>query len=226
MCARPGTNRNEEDTTFHTIYRQLSHYCFFLSRNKWDGEELVQETMKKAFISYGNPNFWNVTLLKKIAYHAWIDKKRRKIAETDYLVEVELEPESNYEEIEALVMKLLSFMTVKQCMVFLMKDVFKYQINEIAESCGMSDTAVKAMLNRARKHIQNMEEEDTAAPAGEVPDEETVESFVPIAVQVIKANDPAQLIQLIPEIFMGDQPALRLCPQAHRPSSYALSMAA
>lgn len=226
MCARPGMKQNEEDTAFHTIYHQLSRYCFFLSQNKWDGEELVQETMKKAFIRYGDPNFWNVTLLKKIAYHAWIDKYRRKTAETEHFMEVELESERNYEEIEALVAKLLSSMTVKQCMVFLMKDVFRYQINEIAESCGMSDTAVKAMLNRARKHIQNMKEEEASVPAGEIPYENTAESFVQVVVQVIKANDPAKLIQLIPEIFMKDQLALRLCRQTHRPSSYVLSMAA
>ncbi|WP_040977937.1 sigma factor-like helix-turn-helix DNA-binding protein [Oceanobacillus jeddahense] len=226
MCARPSTNRNEEDTFFHTMYRQLSHYCFFLSQNKWDGEELVQETLKKALISYGNPDSWNVTLLKKIAYHAWIDKNRRKTAETEYFVEEESEHKNNYEEIEALVTKLLSFMTMKQCIVFLMKDVFRYQINEIADNCGMSDTAVKAMLNRARKHIQNMKEEEALVQDDEIPYENNAESVVSVVVQVVKANDPAKLIQLIPEIFMTNHLELRLIHSTHRPSSYALSLAA
>lgn len=226
MCARPSTNRNEEDIIFHTMYRQLSHYCFFLSQNKWDGEELVQESLKKALISYGDPGSWNVTLLKKIAYHAWIDTKRRKTAEIEHIVKEKPEQESHYEEIEALVTKLLSFMTVKQCMVFLLKDVFQYQINEIAENCGMSDTAVKAMLNRARKQIQNMKEEEALVSADEIPYENTAESFVQVVVYVIKANDPAKLMELIPEIFMLGYPAHKLRHQTYRPSSYALSMAA
>lgn len=225
MCARPGTNRNDEDTVFQGIYRQLSHYCFFLSQNKWDGEELVQETMKKAFVSYGDPTSWNITLLKKIAYHTWIDINRRKTTESEHFVEEKLESKSNYEEIEALVTKLLSFMTMKQFTVFLMKDVFGYQIKEIAVNCKMSETAVKAMLNRARKHIQYMKEEASVLTDA-ISYENRMESFVQVAVQVIKANDPTKLIRIIPEIFMENKPVSGLCFQTHRPSSYALSMAA
>ncbi|WP_339235031.1 sigma factor-like helix-turn-helix DNA-binding protein [Oceanobacillus sp. FSL W7-1281] len=226
MCARPSTNQNEEEIIFHTMYRQLSHYCFFLSQNKWDGEELVQESLKKALISYGDPGSWNVTLLKKIAYHAWIDTKRRKTAEIEHIVKEKPEQESHYEEIEALVTKLLSFMTVKQCMVFLLKDVFQYQINEIAENCGMSDTAVKAMLNRARKQVQNMKEEEALFSVDEIPYENVTESFVQVVVYVIQANDPAKLMELIPEIFMSGYSAHKLRHQTYRPSSCALSMAA
>lgn len=226
MCTRPSTNQNEEDTVFQTMYRKLSHYCFFLSQNKWDGEELVQETMKKAFINYGNPNSWNVTLLKKVAYHAWIDKNRRKTVEIKHVVDQHVESEMNYEEIEALIIKLLSLMTMKQCVVFLMKDVFRYQINEIAESCDMSDTAVKAMLNRARKHIQYMKEKEASVSFMEVPHEDNVKNFIPVVVHVIQVNDPAKLIQLIPEIFMEKYPTLKMCCQTHCPSSYAFSMAA
>ncbi|WP_080872006.1 sigma factor-like helix-turn-helix DNA-binding protein [Oceanobacillus timonensis] len=221
MCARPGINRNEEDISFHTMYRRLSYYCFFLSPNKWDGEELVQETVKKALISYGNPDSWNVTLLKKIAYHVWIDKNRSKLNESEHFLEEKLEPKSNYEEIEALVMRLLSFMTVKQLLVFLMKDVFAYRINEIAENCEMSETAVKAMLNRARKHIQNINEEEVSEAAGDNLSENTEERFVQVVVHAIKANDP-----FIPAIFMTNYPILLLRYQTHRPSSYAFSMAA
>ncbi|GAB2563793.1 sigma factor-like helix-turn-helix DNA-binding protein [Gracilibacillus alcaliphilus] len=224
MCARPSTNRKKEDTVLMAIYHPLSYYCFFLTQDKWDGEELIQETLSKAFVNYGAPNTWNVSLLKKIAYHTWIDQKRKKREETEQLVEQGYELNSNYEEVEALAEQLLSKMTVKQLVVFLLKDVFQYQITEIAENCGMTEMAVKAMLSRARNHLDNREDIDSSDQLPLL--EEPADQLISVVIQVIQANDPTQLIQLIPEWFRGDQPTLRLYHSTHRPSSYALLMTA
>ncbi|MFS0749358.1 sigma factor-like helix-turn-helix DNA-binding protein [Oceanobacillus sp. 1P07AA] len=227
MCARPSTSYFEEEKDFLEKYSQLSHYCFFLSQNKWDGEELLQDTIYKALTNYGSSNSWTVSLLKKIAYHNWIDKKRRERYAPIQNINDTFVQKDNHEEIEALVEMLLSKMTMKQLAVFLLKDVFRYKIVEIADICGLSEVAVKALLHRSRKHLDSLEYTDEFY-FNEVPQEMNSE-IVKIIVSVIKADDPYLLIKLVPTLFKDNRTVMVLPVKSLRSSispSYALSMAA
>ncbi|WP_066189491.1 sigma factor-like helix-turn-helix DNA-binding protein [Gracilibacillus timonensis] len=219
MCARPST---KEDSIIKSVYQQLSRYCFFLTQNKWDGEELIQETIHKALVKYGVSHTWKPALLKKIAYHTWIDKQRKRKEETESSMENREAPDSQYAEITALVERLLDFMTTKQLVVFLMKDVFRYQIAEIAEHCRMSETAVKAMLNRARRQARRVQQEPESIVDTRFY-QDSVETIIPILVHVVRVNDPSWLIKRIPELFSKD--SVSFCMH-HTPSSYALAMTA
>ncbi|PEW50912.1 RNA polymerase subunit sigma-70, partial [Bacillus cereus] len=53
-------------------YGELKRYCTFLTKNKWDGEDLAQETVCKVLQKYSNKDIC-MTLVYKIARNRWID---------------------------------------------------------------------------------------------------------------------------------------------------------
>ncbi|MYL50793.1 hypothetical protein GLV98_14960 [Halobacillus litoralis] len=56
-------------------YDKLLRYCLFLTRDEWDGKDLAQESVARAFEHYDADEI-RPALLKKIAYHVWVDQKR------------------------------------------------------------------------------------------------------------------------------------------------------
>lgn len=133
-------------------YPKLQRYCQFLAQNYWDGEEIAQETFLKA-LKYPNPTS---ALLNKIAYHHWIDIHRKRKFESLDLEETtktqvdQFSFEKAAESVELLVKKF----TPKQAVIFLLKEAFQYQSKEIAELLETSETAIKAILHRAKQRLE------------------------------------------------------------------------
>ncbi|PWU70301.1 sigma factor-like helix-turn-helix DNA-binding protein [Gracilibacillus dipsosauri] len=219
MCARPSTI--EVQGSFIQVYRQLSHYCHFLSRNKWDGEELAQEAICKAIAYYDDKDQWNISLLKKIAYHVWIDQKRRHQHELmEIPIDLASEEKGDKEEIEFLVERLQSKMTSKQLLIFILKDVFRYRLIEIAEYFHMSETGVKATLYRARKHLEKMDQDKLES----YDHTRANKKLVSIITQSIYLDDPSRIIKLIPVLYPNNQPKCK--HHIFTPPTNILSMAA
>ncbi|HZG58799.1 RNA polymerase sigma factor, partial [Paenibacillus sp.] len=57
----------------------LQQYCRFVARNRWDADDLMQDTLEKAFRRFvrtgGAPI--NQAYVRRIAFNAWIDRARR-----------------------------------------------------------------------------------------------------------------------------------------------------
>lgn len=86
-------NDNFTEEQLHEIYPKLRRYCRFLSQNSWDGEELVQESLIKAWLRYKHQPEISTALLNKIARNEWIDTVRKRSKES-----LEAIPEHAYEE--------------------------------------------------------------------------------------------------------------------------------
>jgi RNA polymerase sigma factor (sigma-70 family) len=143
----------EED--FNQLYLCLQRYSLFLTKNKWDAEDLAQEAFIKAYQHYASTTV-NQALLNKIAYHHWIDTTRKRKQE---IIGAHLK---DWEEIKDLsrimdtVQLLVNNLTPKQAIVFLLKEAFQYQTKEIADILDSTETAIKGTILRAKKRMERV----------------------------------------------------------------------
>ncbi|KAB2494129.1 sigma factor-like helix-turn-helix DNA-binding protein [Priestia endophytica] len=173
--------KNKEEQEVKELYKGLLSYCCFLSGDKWDGEDLAQETMVKAMQTYES---LTPALLKKIAYHKWIDEKRKRsretVGETDHHT---LTKESRKEEVEAL----LNSLTPKQAVILTLKEAFQYKISEISSILEMTEPGVKALLKRARTKLRGENREE------EINNQELVDAIS----KSVQWEDPAPLLSFL-----------------------------
>src|SRR5882672_6580891 len=71
---------------FEPIRPELYRYCRSLTRNAWDAEDLVQDTLARALVTLGSlfqpiehPRAW----LFRVASNLWIDRVRRNREDTE-----------------------------------------------------------------------------------------------------------------------------------------------
>ncbi|WP_175072883.1 sigma factor-like helix-turn-helix DNA-binding protein [Terribacillus sp. AE2B 122] len=176
---------------------KLSYYCLYLTKNKWDSEEITHEAVLKTLIKYPEDTFPPpVSLLKKIAYHAWIDRIRKQKKE-ELVSEIQdttiAERHDNVQQMEQ-----LRKLTPKQLVVFVLKEAFHYQSAEIADLLELNESAVKALLHRGRINIQA----DTIHPLVRSSwDNLEQEEFFELIELTLNRGDPAEMIRILPNVF-------------------------
>ncbi|MBJ3791696.1 RNA polymerase subunit sigma-70, partial [Bacillus sp. OA1] len=135
-------------------YGELKRYCTFLTKNKWDGEDLAQETVCKVLQKYRNKDIC-MTLVYKIARNRWLDQIKSKSVHEKIREQITFEePHENIADLHEMVGKVLSSLNVQQSAILLLKDVFQYSIADIAKVCFVSEGAVKASLFRSRNRLK------------------------------------------------------------------------
>ncbi|MCS0671787.1 sigma-70 family RNA polymerase sigma factor [Cytobacillus firmus] len=182
----------QKESCIADIYPSLQRYSRFLAQNRWDGDDLAHEAIIRAYKSY-SPEQINQALLKKIVYNCWIDtlrnRKREKLQEAPEREMKEISPDGG----EA-IPHLLNRLTLKQAVVFTLKEGFQYQTKEIADILRTTEFAVKSSLNRARKQLKHPVEDETEDSFAN--DEE--ETLFHLLQQSVAAEDPSILIKTIP----------------------------
>ncbi|WP_423410709.1 sigma-70 family RNA polymerase sigma factor [Heyndrickxia sp. MSNUG] len=169
-----------------------------MAQNGWDGDDLFQETIIKAIRHYESSQI-NSALLKKIAYHHWVDTIRKRkhevpgIPEDFSVQEASFKQNSAAETVELLMEK----MTPKQSVIFILKEAFRFQSAEIAGLLGMTEMAVKGSLHRARKRL---EKEGTIRDVDSLQDEGEEKLLSSLLSESLQAQDPAVLLEHIREI--------------------------
>lgn len=135
----------------------LWDYCRRLTGSAWDAEDLVQETMLKAFASLAK--LWQPVdaraYLFRIASNAWIDQVRR--ARRAPMEELEAHPELEADsiserrvEVREAMERLVTLLPPRQRVVLLLCDLLDFRAGEVAAMLGSTDGAVKSALQRAR----------------------------------------------------------------------------
>jgi RNA polymerase sigma-70 factor, ECF subfamily len=140
----------------------LHRYCLRLTRNVWDAEDLLQDALLRGFGALGrgdlhgepsrvaNPRAY----LLRIASNLWIDRVRH--AERDPLREAPggpgptVVPEAAREAGQVLFERA----TPQQRAAIVLKDVFDFTLEEIAELLSTSVGAVKTALHRGRARLK------------------------------------------------------------------------
>ncbi len=161
----------------------LHGYCIRLTGNVWDAEDLVQDTLLRAFGTLGsifkrieNPRAY----LLRTATNLWIDTLRRRGTEASVLMEqAPLATESPTEPTGAMRdagTMLLQRLAPQERAAVVLKELFDYSLEEIADVLATTVGAVKAALHRGRSRLR--EPEDPGTTRRPVPSAALVDRFV------------------------------------------------
>ncbi|MGM0790874.1 RNA polymerase sigma factor [Bacillus sp. UMB0728] len=137
---------------------QLWHYCRKLTGSPWDAEDLLQDSLLKAFSSLTRVGqAMNAkSYLFRIATNTWMDHFRKKSPE---LLGMELEriPDGDivsYSEVLESVEILIHQLPAKQAAAILLAEVYRFTIRETAEIIGSTEGGVQSLLSRARANLK------------------------------------------------------------------------
>lgn len=161
----------------------LFRYCRSLTPTVWDADDLVQETLLKAFAKLGEVNFdierprsW----LFRVATNLWIDRQRRaglvrfeEPAQEPVADAPDLPPGEVREALAALCRNL----PPQERAAVLLKDVFGLELDEVATLLDTTRGAVKAALHRGRGKLGERGAEATAVSAAG-PSEALLDRFI------------------------------------------------
>ena len=160
----------------------LHGYCRRLTRDLWDAEDLVQDTLLRVFGTLGHihhdvrsPRAY----LLRVATHLWIDTLRRRAREAAPLAAQAAEPGAPAAQPGAardLGTLLLERLAPQERAAVLLKELFDLSLAETAEALGTSVGAVKAALQRGRERLR--EAGEGAGLPRAVPSVELVDRFV------------------------------------------------
>ena len=134
------------------LYQKLDHYCKYLSLDKWEREDLIQDAILKALENYKEKDI-TPALLKKIANNQLIDKIRKK-QEMIGIKTNETGIEKNSLTSMMLAELLAEKLTFKQGIVYMLVEGFQFRLKEVGELLNMTETAVKSILFRARNQVK------------------------------------------------------------------------
>jgi len=184
---------------FTTAFRpELFKYCRQLTRDVWDAEDLVQDTMVRGFAVLGqvhrqidNPRGY----LVRIATNLWVDTVRRRAAEAQALAAHREGPSPDIQrkvdsfELRDAGSRLMQMLAPQERAALVLKEAFEISLDEIAEILGTSVGAIKAALHRGRNRL----ERSSAPVPRPVPSVALVDRFV----ELLNASDLAGLLALM-----------------------------
>ncbi|HET9985951.1 MAG TPA: sigma-70 family RNA polymerase sigma factor [Longimicrobiales bacterium] len=179
----------------------LWRYALRLTGSPWDAEDLVQETLLRAFGRLAN--FWQPiedvrAYLFRIASNAWIDGLRRSGAAVDSLetvAEVAAPRGPDPAEVAEVVEELIRALPPRQRAIVLLTGAFDFTAREVAAMLGCTEGAVKAALHRARATLRSGASR-RSEPAGAPPaPDPLLERFV----DAFNRHDPDAIAALLEE---------------------------
>lgn len=139
----------------------LRKYCLSLTNTKWDGEDLAQETLVKAYESWMKaPKQMEKAYLYRIASNTWIDKHRKRKIDEDMnhdLSTLKLEDGPSTESLIPVINALLNRLTAKQRAIVLFVFGFGYSPKETASLLSVTEGSIKAALHRVRKNVKQLD---------------------------------------------------------------------
>jgi len=148
----------------------LWRYCRGLCRTPWDAEDLLQDTLARAYSKL--PLLWEAVslphYLRRMAKNCWLDSLRRKnnSAEeslTESMLDSTLDPQGDPLAIRALFQDILGRLSARQTAT-LLYSVAGLSGAEIGSRLGMSAGAVRVELSRARARLASQDSGEPPRP--------------------------------------------------------------
>jgi RNA polymerase sigma-70 factor, ECF subfamily len=178
----------------------LYRYCRSLTGSVWDAEDLVQDTLLKAFarLSEAAETVENVrAYIFRIASNLWIDKFRSTRELVTDVLPAAVQPETpSLSEIGDAAKHLLMHLPPVERAALLLKDVFDLSLEETATALDSTVGAVKAALHRGRAKLSEIQEE-LALPRSV--DGGPLTALVERFVEAFNARDVNRLVALMRE---------------------------
>jgi len=194
-------------------FRPLLHgYCRRLTRQLWDAEDLVQETLIRGFHAlayHHNPIESPRAYLLRIATHTWIDQLRRRETEERLTPppasEAGPDPATTAGIARDAGTTVFQRLAPRERAAVILKDLFDMSLEETAVVLETSVGAIKAALHRGRERLK--EPDDGPAAQRPLPSVELVDRFVTL----LNAADREGMISLllgnasVSNLGVGDQ---------------------
>src|ERR1700722_9208036 len=166
--------------TISHLRPRLHRYCSRMTGSITDGEDVVQDAVFRAYRSLESFDDSRplAPWLFRIAHNHCIDYLRRRgvreeaeaaVAEPDYIEPAQGSGPVGGPAMERLVLNL----PPKERACVLLKDVFEYSLEEVAELVDSTVGGVKAALNRGRTKLASAEER-SAAPRVSAPEHKQI----------------------------------------------------
>jgi RNA polymerase sigma-70 factor (ECF subfamily) len=163
----------------------LYGYCRRLTGSLWDAEDLVQDTLLRAFGRWGVTNGGvrdPKAYLLRTATNVWIDTLRRRRTEArafdadpEDAPAVGVDPAASAEMREA-GSRLLQWLPPQERAAVVLKEAFEMSLEEIAELLATSTGAVKSALHRGRERLR--EPGRAVATRRPTPSAELIDRFI------------------------------------------------
>jgi RNA polymerase sigma factor (sigma-70 family) len=193
--------RSRFETLVEPHRPELWEFARRLTGSIWDAEDLVQDTLTRAFANLAH--LWQAVnpraYLFRIATNLWIDQLRREgRAELVDLPEADLvsaEATDAAIETREAMLRLVSVLPPRQRVVLLLCDTLGFRAGEAAAMLGTTEGGIKAALHRARAALERSRAEDrrpTALLRAEPPTE-----LVRRYVAAFNARDPDAIAALL-----------------------------
>ncbi|QJD82607.1 RNA polymerase sigma factor [Cohnella herbarum] len=137
----------------------LRKYCYYLTRSKWDAEDLFQDTLLKSlvFFLHTEPYLDVKPFLVRVARNLWIDdcrkRQRRRYMHTD--ISNAYYSDNDYVEVRSAVEWLAERFPRRNIDTWLLFNYFGYSMQEIAEAMNCTISAVKSVLFRTREQLRD-----------------------------------------------------------------------
>lgn len=153
---------------------ELFRYCARMTGSIFDGEDIVQETLAKAYLALGSMT--QAPPLKpwlfRIAHNAALDfLKRYERKHVDLVAEPPESPSADTSDVDPTLLEaaLVRFIALPplQRSALVLKDVLGHSLAETAATMATSVSAVKAALVRARANLARSTEPSDTPPADE-----------------------------------------------------------
>lgn len=196
--------------TLEPLRPQLFRYCLKLTRDVWDAEDLAQEVLLKGFAMIGRGDLHGPgspvadarAYLFRCATHLWIDGQRRLARQRAWPVDppagLEPPPETARMAGEAL----FAAASPQARAAVVLKDVFDFTLDEIADCLRTSPGGVKSALRRGREALAG--HADAPPPDRPGPAPELVDRFV----DAFRARDVAGLTAILSETCSVEVPGV------------------
>src|SRR5262245_190836 len=157
----------------------LHRYCRALTGAVWDAEDLVQDTLVRAFAKLGemghqidNPKAY----LFRIASNLWVDHFRRAEPTMSAEDTTTNSPEQSL-EIRDAAKQLMHRLPPQERAAIVLKDVFDFRLEEIAAILQTTIGAIKAALHRGREKLATPNSIGMSGPANEALLDQFVAAF-------------------------------------------------
>ncbi|QJD82611.1 RNA polymerase sigma factor [Cohnella herbarum] len=149
----------------------LKKYCHYLTKSKWDAEDLFQETQLKAmvFFVHSAPYLDVKLFLVRVARNLWIDDCRKRQRRRGLAVAVvdsskAYYTDNDYVEIRSTIEWLSERFPRRNIEMWLLFTYFRYSMQEIATDMASTIPTVKSVLFRTRDLLRQRHELKISRP--------------------------------------------------------------
>ncbi len=191
--------------TVQPIQPSLHGYCLRLTGNVWDAEDLVQDTLLRGFAMTARGDFHGErspvrdarAYLFRTATNLWLDVQRRRrwqgsAVAADEPQAADPDPVLTGDALN----KAAALASPQEFAALLLKDVYSFTLEEIADFIGTTAGTVKSALSRARRKMR----EDAPAKPVDAEAKALVEAFV----DAMNARDVERILNLMSETVKID----------------------